>query len=216
MGRQDHVVFVGEGSDEAVPAFLGLGREHVHRGSGKVSGIKMPLQCIQIGDESTGEIDEDGILLHVGELVLAEEPHIGLPPVDVQRHGVGLLQQRVEGGHPLCVAHGELLLEIVEHDMHAHGLGQHGQLRADVPVADDPEGFAANLMRTLGAFVPKAVLEMMGVRRNPTHKADDVADDQLDNRARVGIRGIEHGYALLAGVLQIDLVGSDAEASHCG
>ena len=54
---------------------------------------------------------------------------------------------------------------------------------------------------------------MMGVRRNAAHQANDVADNQFHHGTSVGIWGIEHGDAVLARIVEIDLIGADAEAA---
>ena len=52
----------------------------------------MLLQRAQISNESTRQIDEDGVLLHVRELFLAEEASVRLAPVYVQSHCIRLLK----------------------------------------------------------------------------------------------------------------------------
>ena len=68
-------------------------------------------------------------------------------------------------------------------------------------------------MRSGRRLVPQPVLQVMGVGGYAPHQADDVADHQLDHVARVRIRRVEHGHAVRARILQIDLVGADAEAA---
>ena len=71
-------------------------------------------------------------------------------------------------------------------------------------------------MRAGGRLVPHALLHVVRVRGDAAHQADDVADHQLDDRTGVGVRRVEHGDAVLAGVVEVDLVGADAEASDGG
>ena len=147
------------------------------------------------------------------ELVLTEETGIGLAAVHVKRHDVGLFQQLVQGFATLGVAQGELFLQIVEHHAHTERLGQHRKLRADIAVADDAQGLAADLVGAAGGLIPHAVLHMMRMCRNTAQQADDVTDDQLHHGAGVRIRCVEHGDAMRAGIVEIDLIGADAEAA---
>ena len=111
------------------------------------------------------------------------------------------------------IAHGKLLFNVVEHHAHAKCLGDDGKLRSDIAVADDAERLASHFMRAGSRLVPHTVLHMMGVRRNAAHQANDVADNQFHHGASVGIWGIEHGDAVLARIVEIDLIGADAEAT---
>ena len=74
----------------------------------------------------------------------------------VQAHHVGLGQQLVEGVGGLDVAVAQLVGVVVVDHAHAHGLGQHGELGADVAVADDAERLAAHLVGADRALVPAA------------------------------------------------------------
>ena len=134
----------------------------------------------------------------------------------MQGHRIGLLQQFVKGLATVGVAHRQLLLDIVEHDAHAQSLRQHGQLRADIAVSDDAQGLAANLMGAGSGLVPQAMAHVMRVGGNAAHQADDVADHQFHHGTGVGIRGVEHADAMLARIIEIHLIGADAEASDRG
>ena len=79
------------------------------------------------------------------------------------------------------VAQCELLLDVVEHHAHAQRFRQYRQLGTDVAVSDDAQRLAAHLMRTGGRLVPQAVLDVMRMRRDATHQADDVANHQFHN-----------------------------------
>ena len=89
---QNHIIFVGKRRLKRVAALLGLDREHVNGGTGQMAGVEMLLQRAQISNESTRQIDEDGVLLHVRELILAEEAGVRLAPVYVQSHCIRLLK----------------------------------------------------------------------------------------------------------------------------
>ena len=49
---------------------------------------------------------------------------------------------------------------------------------------------------------------------NATHQHDDFGQRQLRYRAGVGVRRIEHRDTTLSCCFQVNLVGTDAEATH--
>ncbi|CUN48270.1 Uncharacterised protein [Bifidobacterium adolescentis] len=216
MRGEDHVVLVRKVGQELVAGLLRFDWEHVHRRAGQMAGIQMLLQRVQIRHETTGQVDEDGILLHMLELVFAEESRVRLASIHMKRDHIGLFQQFVERVATVGVAHGELLFNVVEQHAHAKRLGDDGKLGADVAVADDAERLASDLMGAGGGLIPHAVLHMMGVRGNAAHQADDVADHQLHHGTGIRIRRVEDGDAVLARVFEIHLVGANAEAADRG
>ena len=131
----------------------------------------------------------------------------------MQGHDVRDLKELVHAGHPAGVAEREPLRGVVEDDRHPERLGQHRQLRADVPVADDAQHPAADLVRAVRRLVPHPRVQGLVAVGEPTHQGDDLAESQLDDRARVGERGVEHRDAPLRGCRQVDLVRPDAEGA---
>ena len=71
-------------------------------------------------------------------------------------------------------------------------------------------------MRAGSGLVPQAMAHVMRVGGNAAHQADDVADHQFHHGTGVGIRGVEHADAMLARIIEIHLIGADAEASDRG
>ena len=216
MRGQNHIVFICKVRQEFIAAFLRLYREHIHRSARNMTGIQMLLQRVQIRYETAGQIDENRILLHMGELVLTEETGIGLAAIDMQSDHIGLLEQLVQRGATVSIAHGKLLFDVVEHHTHAKRLGDDGKLGADIAVADDTERLASHLVGAGSGLIPHAMLHVMGVRGNAAHQADDIADDQFHHGAGVRIWSIEYGDAMLARIVKIDLIGTYAEASDRG
>jgi hypothetical protein len=92
-----------------------------------------------VDHEAARQVEEDCSRPHPCELLLAEQAVVRDPPVDVQRHHVGLREQLVERAAATGVAQRQLVGRVVEQHRHAERLGQHGQLAADVAVADDAE-----------------------------------------------------------------------------
>src|SRR6266550_1665345 len=142
---------------------------------------------------------------------LAEEVVVGRPPVDMQRHHVGLAGQVAEGLAAVRVTEREPVGGVEEQHAHAEILGQHRQLRADVAVADDAQRATAYLVRAVGRLVPDARMHQGVLVREPPGQRDDLGDRELDHAAGVGERRVEDGDAPLRGCLQVDLVGADAE-----
>ena len=150
---------------------------------------------------------------HLRELLRAEEPGVPGPTVDVQAHRLGHRQQLVEAVAALGVAERELVGDVVEVDLHAQRLGHDGELAADVAVADDAERAAAHLVRALGRLVPDAGVHGRVLVGEVAGQRDDLGDDELDDAAGVGERGVEDGHPALGGDREVDLVGADAEGA---
>jgi hypothetical protein len=137
----------------------------------------------------------------------------GHPPVDVQRHDVGLGQQLVERAAATGVAERQLVGRVVEQHRHAERLGQHGQLAADVAVADDAEPPAADLVAADGGLVPPPGVHVVVLDGQPAGQRDDLGQRQLDDAAGVAERRVEDAHPALGGGGQVDLVGADAEGA---
>jgi hypothetical protein len=84
--------------------------------------------------------------------------------------------QRVAG---LGVAVAQFVGDVEENHLHAHALGQHRQLAADIAVADDAENLAAHFQAVVGALVPAAVMRRDRARKDAAQQHDDFADHQF-------------------------------------
>ena len=127
---------------------------------------------------------------------------------------VGLGQQLLEGAHPPGVAVGQPVGGVVEDDPHPDGLSHVRELRADVAVADDAQGAAADLVAPLGRLVPDAVVHPLRLLGQAAGQRQDLAQHQLDDTAGVGERRVEDGDPARGRVDEVHLVGADAEAAH--
>ena len=143
----------------------------------------------------------------------AEEAGVAGAAVDVQRHDVGLLEQLVEGADAAGVAVGEAVRGVEEDHPETERLGQVGQLGADVAVADDAQRAAAHLVAALRGLVPDAVVHPLRLLGQSAGQRDDLADDQLDDTAGVGVRRVERRDPALCRGREVDLVGADAEGA---
>jgi hypothetical protein len=130
---------------------------------------------------------------------------------DVQAQHVGGLQQFVQRSHLPRVAQRQLGLDVVEQHPHAQLFGQHADLRADVPVADDAQRLAAHLEGAGGALAPAAAVQQRVLLRDAAHQHHDLGQHQFGHAAGVGERRVEDGTAAPHRGLQVDLVGADAE-----
>jgi hypothetical protein len=135
--------------------------------------------------------------------------HVGVG--DVQADEVAVAQQLDQAAGRGGVAERQLGQDVVVADLHAEGLGDHRQLRADVAVADDAEGLAADLVAAVGGLVPLAAVAAHAAGEGLAGQHDHLAEDQLGDRAGVAERRVEHGDAGVAGGGELDLVGADAE-----
>jgi hypothetical protein len=198
------------------PAALGLGREDVDGRPGDVPGLDVAAQRRVVHHEPAGQVEEQRTRPHRGELGLAEEAVVAGPPVHVQGDGLYRLEQLVQRGAAPRVADGQLVRHVVEVDGHAQVLGQHGQLGADVAVADDAEPAAAHLVAAGRRLVPRPRVHLRVLLRQPPRHRDDLGQRELDDAAGVGERRVEHRDAAPARGGQVDLVDPDAERADRG
>src|SRR5450830_264077 len=207
---EDHVRQTTQLRVEVVATTLRLDREDVHGRARDATGENGLAKRPVVDDEATREVEEDRSRLHPRELGCAEEAGVPGPPVDVQGHDVGDVEQLVEALHPAGVAERELLAAVMEDDRHAEGFGEDGELRADVAVADDAEGAAADLVRAFRGLVPDAAVQGTVVLGQPTGERDDLGNRQLHHGACVRERRIEGRDSGARRGAQFDLVRADA------
>ena len=133
---------------------------------------------------------------------------------DVERDQVARAEQLVEAGGTARRCPAAAWCGVVEEDVHAQGLGQHAELRADVAVADDAERLAAHLPAVRGRLDPP-----------PRCAAPDFAEmprismmiSPITSSATLRVfenGALKTGIAAPARRLERDLVGADAEAAH--
>ena len=211
MRGEDHVVEPAQRRLERVTLLLRLDREDVESSTGDVPGQDPLAQRLGVDDHAAGSVDEHRAGLHLVELLRAEQPGVAGATVDVQRDDVGLGEQGVQRRHPARVAVGESVGGVVEDHAQPERLGDDRELRADVAVADDAEHPAADLVGALGGLVPQAVVHLLRLLRQSSRERDDLADDELDDAAGVGVGRVEGSDPVGCGRVEVDLVGADAE-----
>ena len=75
------------------------------------------------------------------------------------------------------------------------------------------DGLSSNLPATVAHFVPGTSVHLVGAVAQLTCKHDHLTNDQLSNTARVAEGGVEDRNTLVGGILEVDLVGTDTEAT---
>src|SRR5699024_5868970 len=210
---EDHVGDALEAVLEGVTRLLRLGGEDIDGRAGDVAGDEVVPQGLEVDDETPGEVEEEAARAHPGELLRAEVAGIAGAAVDVQRDRLARLEELLEGAALPGIAQGELVLEVEEGDVHAEGLGDDGQLGADVAVADDAERAPPDLVRPLRRLVPDPAVQRGVLVGEVAGQADDLAEGELDDAAGVGEGGVEDDRPGLGGGIEVDLVRADAEGA---
>jgi hypothetical protein len=132
---------------------------------------------------------------------------------NVQRDDIGLRQKLVLAVERHGVAERKLADDVVVHDPHAEAFGEDAELGADVAVADDAEGLAADFETALGGLQPLAAVCRRVLGRDAAHQHHDFGQHEFSHRASVSIRRVEYRHAAVPGGSQVDLVGPDAVAA---
>ena len=158
------------------------------------------------------EVEEHRTRLHAAQFALADQVVVRRTAVDVQAHRVRLREKLGQRPALARVAERQPFLEVVVDDLHPHRLGKRRQLRADVPVAHDPEHLAAYLRASGGGLPPAAVVQQARGVRHASHQHDELADGQFHHAAGVAVGRVEDRHAVRGGGGEIDLLGADAEA----
>ena len=122
-------------------------------------------------------------------------------------------QQFLQAGYLAGVTQGELADHIVKTHLHTQALGDHPQLHADIAVADDTQGFAADLEGIGGGLQPHAAMGRGVLLGDTAQQQDRFGNHQLRHAAGIGEGRVEHGHALAGRGLQVHLVGADTETA---
>ena len=213
MRRQDHVGKTLQRRREALLVRSRFLREHIDRRAAQSSFAQGRRQRLEIDDSAPAVVDEIGAGFHPRDLGRTDHVVSRRRLRDVEADDVALLQQFVERLDRLGIAVPQLVGEIVEDHLHAHGFGEIRQLRADIAVADDAQRLAANLKTVVGGLVPAAVMRRDGAGDDPPQQHDDLADHQFGDGTGVREGRVEDRHAAPLGGVEIDLVRADAEAA---
>lgn len=72
---------------------------------------------------------------------------------------------------------------------------------------------SANLPASAAHFIPRSLVHLHRAVAQLSRQRDNLADDQLSNTAGVAEWRVENRNAVVSGILQVDLVRSDAETA---
>ena len=187
--------------------------EDVQSGTSNLAAAHGLNQSRNIDNSTTAGVDEVGAGLHLLELSVGDQV-LGLGSLrNVKGDKVGLPKESLKSRHLASSANSHEVDNVIVDDGHAHGLRQNGQLRANVAVADNTEGLAADLPALGAHLVPGAAVHLAGAVAELAGEGDDLSNHQLSNRAGVGERRVENGNTMLSSIVKINLVGTNAEAA---
>ena len=205
MRGGDHVVEL-----EQLPVRGRLLGEDVEGCAGNLATGQRFVECFFIDDPAAGTVDDADAVLHLGELFCAD--HIGgfFGLGQMQGDVIGLGQKLVQ-----CDQFGAVLgghKRIIGQDFHTQGDSTHGDRVANIAVADDAQGFAADLIAGEGLLVPFFGFHRGGCFVEVARQHEHIAKGQLSHRQAVGERGIHDCNTPGAGVLVIDRIQAGAAA----
>ena len=213
MRGEDHIRDPAQRRVERLFVRVRLGGIDIDGGACEVAGLEARGERLEVDDVAAREVEEVRARLHLAQLALADEMRVLAAAVDMEADDIGLREEFAEVLRAPRVAERHDLGDVVVEDLHAHRLGEHRELRADVAVADDAERLAADLAAALRALAPAARVEDAVALERAAHEHDDLADRELDHAARVRVRRVEDGDATRGGGGEVDLLGADAEAA---
>ena len=195
----------------------GLVREHVERGTAQMSALDRLGQGVLVDDAAPRRVHQASALLHQPELVLAQQS-LGLGGSrQMDRHEVGLDQERLERRHRID-AH---LLRTLGADVgierdhpHAEPGRALGHQRAHPSQPDEADRLAGELHALPLRALPRALFQrgvglrgVASLRQEQGHRLLGGADD-------VGLRRVDHHDAAARGGFDVDVVQADPRARH--
>eukprot|EP00906_Rhabdomonas_costata_P020783 RCo030242 len=207
--RQDHGEALGQG-----PVLLGLLREDVGGEAREVPGLQRSLHRDQVHHPSSGQVQQDGPLVHPLDLCGSNQPNGLLRLRDVQTDHVRRHQQLPQRGQGSGCADRHHVGRVVEEDLHPHCLRENAELGPDVTIPHNPQDLAPHLQAALRGLRPHPVVHITDVVRNLPAERDDVGEGQLSHAPAVGERRVEHGHPKRLRGRKVCLVRADAEAPH--
>ena len=186
---------------------------NIQRGTSNLSAAHSVYERWDVDNASASVVEEIASLLHLRKLPLINEI-LGLWKLwDVEGDKIGGVQKCLEGWNLLCRSQTHQGKDIVVDDGHPHGLRQDGQLGTNVSVSDDTECLSADLPALGGDLVPGTVVKLIRAVTELASESDDLANNELSDGAGVGKWRVENSDTVAGCVLEVDLVGADAEAA---
>ena len=212
--REDDVLQALQGAFEALRIGRRLRGKNIERCSRQMPLAKDPRQGVEVDDRAATVIDQVGAALHQAEFSFSDHAMRGRRFRNMKADNVAVSQQTLKAFDRFGIAVAKPVGVIVIDDLHAHPFGKGRELRSDIAVSDNSERPAPHLVAVGRGFVPAAPVSLRGARENSPKQHDDFSDHQLRDAAGVGEGSVEDRNAALARRIEVDLVGSDAEAPH--
>ena len=188
-------------------------REDVDGGAAQVAAVEGFGEGVDIHHRTARGVDEVAAGFHLRDAFGVDEVLGGGGFGYMQADDVGVGEQGVERGHGAGVAQRQAAFDVVVEHVHAEQFGEDADLRADVAVADDAQGFAAGFVRAGGVFHPAAAMLGGVLFGDAAQQHDDFGQHQFGDAAGVGEGGVEDRDATSGGGGEVDLIGADAEAA---
>ena len=191
-----------------------LGREDVEPGGGDPALLERGVERGLVDDAAAGRVDEDQGGLDAVQLLVADQAESlgGLGQVD--RHEVGLGEQRVEVDEPDPHLGGAAGLDVgvVGDDRHAEGAQALGHEDADPAQADDADGLLVELDAGVLRALPLTVAQGRVRRRDVARGGEHQRHRELGGRDDVGRRSVDDHDSGLGRGADVDVVETDPGA----
>src|SRR5476649_1214748 len=210
---QDHVVQATQRAFELVVVGARLDREHVDGGADQVLVLDRVSQGLQLDNSTASSVDQNPAFFHCADFFLADHP-LGFSGFRyVKGDDIRQAQQFGQARNLSGVAQWQLGQGVVEEHLHAQAFCQDGKLSTDRSVADDAQFLAADFEGVGSALDPATTVAGSVLLRDAAQQQDGFCQHQFGHRTGVGVRCVEHRNTALAGSVQVNLVGPDAEAA---
>ncbi len=186
----------------------------IEGGSGDLAALERLERGRLVENAAAGAVDDDHAVFHL--VVVLSGNHAARFVVERRVGGddVGVAQDLFQF-HELDTQILAALLGdvgVVGDDVHLEGLGASRHPAADLAQPDDAQGLALEFIAGEGSALPFAALEAVVGHGNIAAEAEQDRHGVLGGRVDVAEGSVDDNDALLAGVLDVDVVDADAGA----
>src|SRR5215831_18808311 len=163
---------------------------------------------VEIYDSAARIVDETCAALHQSDLALPYHV-LGICRLrHVHSDDVAPSEEIIERGCGLGVALPQNKNTIPVENAHSHGLREHGELAANIAIADDAQRLSAHLVAANGRLIPTALMRGHRFGEHTSQQHDDFGNSQLRDAACIGERCVKDWDTLALRRLEINLVGT--------
>ncbi|MCY1223560.1 hypothetical protein D9M72_356900 [compost metagenome] len=194
-----------------------LGLEHVDRGHAGAAAVQRGDQRVLFQQLGTAGVDEQCRGLHPRQVSLLDDAAGVVVQAQLQRQHIAVGKQLLLGfGHAQPVGTGafQRCLAAPDQHLHAEGPAVASQQPADLAIAPDPQGLAAQHLaqaeigrhrrRFQPRLLPGAVLQAGDILGDAALGGHDQRPGQLGRRNR-RTHAFEHGHASVGAGVQVDM-----------